>query len=398
MELESTGPDLEVPTYSLTGDLLSYLKCGLQYRYANKGSLPPSKPVQLWFGEFIHAVLEEAYLRWREDDVVGDFPWDWERDIRPIEVEVAKRLSARGLHPNPNVFSRDDNVEPRPIASRRTEAAINTWGRHLFPLISDAEVELRGIREIESSASARADYYEVTGIVDVLGSVELEAADPDNRLIEYLLENEECRTLIQGEAGDQYEIIVDYKGTERPPTDSDAWEHYRWQVLTYSWLRSLQVDASRTVAGMIIFVNELEHSESSFESLADAVDRQATDIMPRGEDAERIRQWRNDPDLGVPDLSDRLKERRSIRLITISPDELAPSLDRFDETVEDIESSVARETKGEGVIEPWRERPRGEGAFTAPERRTCTACDFKHYCPIVREADDVDVGGAPSAP
>ena len=101
MKLSTRSREYIIPEYSLTGDLLSFLTCNLQYRYQNKGNLPPSMPVQLWFGEFIHGALEEAFLKWKKYSNTDQlaFPWDWEEEIKPIEDLITGRLKVKGLNP-----------------------------------------------------------------------------------------------------------------------------------------------------------------------------------------------------------------------------------------------------------------------------------------------------------
>ena len=178
MKLSTRSKPYIIPEYSLTGDLLSFLTCNLQYRYQNKGTLPPSMPVQLWFGEFIHGVLEEAFLRW--DLNKTSFPWDWKEDIRPIENMIDLKLQVRGLYPPQNHFfttnipGREDmevtEADHKKLASARAEAAINIWGPHLFPLIDSTEELIKGIRDMPNYKEniSRSNYYGINGVVDVI--------------------------------------------------------------------------------------------------------------------------------------------------------------------------------------------------------------------------------------
>src|SRR4051794_16038745 len=100
-ELRPRPAIYELPSYSLTSDVLGFVRCGLQYRYTRIGRMPSSRPVQLWFGQFIHGVLEEAYRRYNQTrrDGRGDPPpWSVER-IADIRELIKKRLRSQGLAP-----------------------------------------------------------------------------------------------------------------------------------------------------------------------------------------------------------------------------------------------------------------------------------------------------------
>lgn len=381
-----------VPSYSLTGDLLAYLACGLQYRYQNRGALPPSKPVQLWFGQFIHGVLEEAYRLWAEAGTA--FPWG-AAEIDPIVDRIHRRLEARGV-----TFQRFLLLG---IAIERAYVAINELGPMLFPRITKAEVTLQGIRPLPVGAqtSRQSHYYEVAGVVDVLTSVQLPPVRVQNPI-----EN----AILQAVAADRYEVIVDYKGMRRPSLhdpDGDAWQHHAWQVQTYAWLRAQQAGAAPVRSGMLLYLNELVPSAEDMQALYVEVlggGERTSDRLPTGTDLDALRAWpstrrpwgaRVDAwqreevrewwfsgrDAGLPfprmpaplaELSAEYRRDRAIRVVTVSDASVADSLAEFDHLVTEIEAAVAHEVAGQPIPDAWTPRPR---------EATCTVCDFRKFCP-----------------
>ena len=414
MKLSTKSKEYIIPEYSLTGDLLSFLTCNLQYRYQNKGNLPPSMPVQLWFGEFIHGSLEEAYLKWKKyskDDPL-EFPWDWEDEIQPIEELITSRLKIKGLNP-PNEYL--NNYGPKDnIYSARLERSINLWGPHLFPLIDDTEVLIKGLRPLENENS-RSDYYSINGVVDVLSSkkVERESQKINNKsfqqtldsyfnpniLLDYLSKNEEFKKLLVNGL-DEYEIIIDYKGMRRPSAPSKeefskiqsmmingdindsedyinykAWIQQQWQILTYAWLRKNQQNSEKPVIGIIFYLNELVPSTDDLVAIREDLKNDTTDIskdlIPK-EDWNKLIHWDEKYDLPIHrDLSDKFKMDRSIRIINLNEELMENSLKEFDKVVNDIESSLMKEMNGCNIKEAWK---------ADAEERTCTACDFRTFC------------------
>ncbi len=398
MKLPSRSKSYIIPEYSLTGDLLSFLTCNLQYRYQNKGTLPPSKPVQRWFGEFIHGVLEEAFIQWKNEQT--EFPWDWKQDIRPIEDRIDLRLQVRGLYPHDedlffSILNQPDSDmtiddlnehDHKKLASARAEKAINIWGKYLFPLIDSSEMLIKGIREMPNYKEniSRSNYYGINGVVDVLTSMKINKTleqsnldNYDNKIIEFLKKDPDFqRTISQYDEGEDYEIIIDYKGMKRPPyimTDEkseDKWENHKQQILTYSWLRSKQEDSKPIVAGIIFYLNELVPSKEDLVLIKDELNNDLTDVgQSYGNDVDLINGWEEEDK--APDLSDDFKIARSIRIINVDETEQEHALKKFDRVVANIENSLIKEMKGCKIQEAWK---------ADSDERTCSACDFRTFC------------------
>ena len=362
-----------VPSYSLTGDLISFLRCGLQYRYYNGSSLPPSRPVQLWFGEFIHGVMENAYRIWRSNSPT--FPWpsnptpyrnDPSQDREFYDIGVIGDIVESGLRAggkNPR------NEEAHKSAYRRAERAVNELGPDLFPLIESAEEKVIGTRNIPISRdfadTMRATQYELHGVIDVLTNVSLGEV-PNTNIIRQSIQKE-C-----GKLTGNFEVIVDYKGTNRPLTDQEYWNHAEWQVQTYSWLRTKQRNSLPVVAGVLLYISELSPSGEDLVDLKKAIKGNETDVVPKrgSRDESLLNMWR--PGSAIPNFSSSFRLARAIRVIPITENSSEEAAKRFDEVVINIEECVDNEASVGRILNHWN---------ASGDEGTCVACDFRHICP-----------------
>ena len=393
MELEVKRPEHIVPSYSLTGDLLSYLRCRLQYRYHNGSALPPSRPVQLWFGEFIHGTLESAYRFWSETHRGGGqppaFPWPctprqwghndptWEQyDIGNLANSVEEALRRQGKQAR--------SADARDSAYRRVEMAVNELGPYLFPLIASAERRVIGTRPVPAgNVPLRCGNYEVHGIVDVLTHMTLTQGGDDNFVRAHV--HRACPDL-RG----TFEVIVDYKGARRPRTDEPYWEQGDWQIQTYAWLRQRQPDAFPVAAGILIYVNELTPSTEEMNALRKGLKEGTTEEGPsaKSRDEQIVRMWR--PGMDTSQLSLGFRLRRAIRVIPVSASSMDSALHGFDQVVRKVEEDIIAEATNGNILQAWSPNCQDEA--------TCAACDFRHFCPKpARVAADYQIT-APTAP
>ena len=359
MLLSTRKPLYELPPYSLTGDILSFETCPLQYRYNNLGGLPSSRPVQLWFGQFVHGVLEDAYRRY-EGDRLKPFPWP-ESETDEISGRIIKRLKAQGLH------ARSSDLEE--LGKERAERAINLLGPHLLPLINRVEVRLSGARPIdlgqmptEWKEYRNLDRYELVGVIDVVSHVGLSSGSPDNPLVSAV------RNAVPNLPA-EFEIIVDYKGMRRPSTKRKNGRldlaTYEWQLQNYANLRERQREGLPVVAGVLLFLNELHPTRSDVREWIRETSDRITDIPC--EDG-----WRQ-----PTDIPDAVKLKRTIHVTAVTPASQQKALAEFDTVVQKIEACRGAEIAGHSLFAAWTGNPE--------DKATCDACDARTFCPELRK-------------
>ncbi len=374
MELAIKRPDRMVPDYSLTGDLLSYRRCAMQYRYYNGSSLPPSRPVQLWYGEFIHGVLEAAFKLWKSQGV--PFPWP----CHPMAEDGPPAAPPAGLAPNDVravgwpieealAYSgkRARSRRARLSAYARAEAAINLLGPDLFPLIASAEEKVIGTRSLATPPGrpVRSERYALNGVIDVLTNVELAGAPATNAVRDAV--EAACPNLSGG-----FEVIVDYKGSHRPRLTEDHWDLGEWQVQTYAWLRQRQRLARPVAAGILIYINELAPGGQDMRRLRGDIAAGETDVAPRRGDPDyyALNAWVAGSAAG---LSASFRFRRAIRVVPVDEASIARATGRFDDIVSEIEARIMREEAQGSIRAAWPP--------TCKDPETCSACDFRFFCP-----------------
>ena len=381
MSLDVRQEPKTVPDYSLTGDLLSYLRCGLQYRYQNGSALPPARPVQLWFGEFIHGVMEMAYTMWKERGLALPWPYTpiaWEdretgrglpdNDIGEIGRRIELVLAVQGK------IARSSDA--RRMAYDRAAAAVNLIGPALFQLVAFAEEPLSGSRALPNpmSESLRAERYGVTGVADVLTSITLSAVPEDNLIRAAVTKALEA-------AGQpvppEFEVIVDYKGAARPDVGTgkqDYWQQHDWQIQMYAWLRGRKVDAKPVVAGIVIYVNELLPGVADAAKIRAQITNGLTDIIPvRGSPDDYVLSMARPGTRPGGEFSEAFRIERALRVIPVTPKSIERAGAAFDDVVLDIEKRISDEIYCEDISKAW--------APNCGEEETCSACDFRYFCP-----------------
>lgn len=357
MKLDVRRPPSQVPSYSLTGDILSYARCGLQYRFHRVGALPASRPVQMWFGQFLHGVLEEGFRRFQENRQIT---FD-QQQVDDIADLVKTRLGATGLRPRNRLLDQ--------IAHYRAGVLLGELAPLLFPVINQAEVRLTATRSLGSGHSV--ERYQMTGVVDVISSLDLAGVGlKRNPLIDKLAKE-------VPEGSGQFEVIVDYKGMGRPaPGTVGSFDQiYDWQILTYAELRHRQVGAQPVAAAALLYLNELAPTWEDVHRLARSV-RAGRDAPPRDpvdqavlKSRSRTAEW--------PQLSLAYRIDRAVKVVHVAEDAILAAATEFDRFAAQIEDAKQLERSTGSITSAWTNYSEDDA--------TCAACDFRTMCPKPRK-------------
>jgi hypothetical protein len=340
--------------------------------------------------------MEESFRQYKAAQL--KFPLeasDWPAFHDSVLKIVVSNLMAQGLMPYRTQYGLREGGESSPpqpadygIAAERAFESVRLLGSELFPLIKLAEVRLKGTRDLPHGTHHRSAHYQITGVVDVVSTLNLEELPTRSLLWKYLNADPSIRHIIERrkdeiDRTDGFEIIIDYKGMRRPPNKKNGalfepWEHYLWQLRTYAWLRQRMPNAKPVVAGVLLYLNELVPSKIDLGHLHIEVTKQVkggdvyeTDKMPSDRDLDAVKRFTGSGKHSGVDLSLDYRLDRSILVLPIDERLMKESALKFDQKAGEIEKCVKREVESGNVVSSWD---------AIPEEDTCTACDFSTIC------------------
>lgn len=374
-QLSSKRPAFQVPSYSLTGDIISYARCGLQYRYSVVGRLPATRPAQLWFGQFVHGALEEGFRRYKDSrgsNSAKAVAFSAKETQEIIDL-VKSRLQKQGLR------ARSRDLEQQ--GEYRVIIALRDLAPLIFPIITEAEVRLTGTREVPVDKIKKEDKirgvtrYEMVGVVDVITEVSLNDRRFSGNILVAMI-----AASLNATPSEKFEVIVDYKGMRRPVSKAKAKRDFRQlyerQIQTYSYLRGAQIEGRHVAAGALVWVNELAPSWADLDQLRDEINAGTAEVVPEvGSDDYKIIMDPKARKKGAehPELSLEFRLKRALLIVPVDHSTVEKETQEFDNFVAEIEGSMGREMRTGSITDSWIANDQDKDA--------CTACDFRVSCP-----------------
>ncbi|MHA1280961.1 MAG: PD-(D/E)XK nuclease family protein [Promethearchaeota archaeon] len=425
----------ELKSYSIVGDLISYLRCPHAYRKIKIGNLIPSRPSQLWFGNFVHSVMEQLFYLYQkgilipiplkpvclknreiEQNVknIDDIDYfDLLDDIKKCQnnciekkclykicYDVIAKLAAQQIYARSRIMVKN--------AIFRINLLLNEIGTQLFPLIKAAEIPLKGIRTYEGKPlnedkfkklnKPKSIFYEIHGIVDVITQFKIDELKniknnnslnfPRNIILERVglelypeLSNETIsyqnflEVLIKRLNNDfpnGFEIILDYKGQIRPETTEESdWEKHDWQIKTYKWLREQQLQEMPVIAGILFYINEFFPSKKDLKNIIKSSEINNTDIPLPKEYIKILKESKYNPQVYIEKIPAEIRYNRSIRIIDLR------DKNNIKKAIEKYDRTVLEIQlcqnieKLQGTLDIWEQKG---------DNQMCGTCDFRYIC------------------
>lgn len=220
--------------YSVTADILSYLRCKRQYGFFARRGYTSAQSGQLFFGTVIHETLDRLHAHFRgelEGVPAGSMPTD--RDVEAYFAIAEKSLRSRGIRP----LSRESRDKAREYVNTFNQS----YGETVYPRIVDTE------HKLQKDKGA----YVLHGVVDVVAESSGRSRDAGR--------------------WEEYEIW-DYKGSKFPQGRDLI--NYEFQMRVYAHLYQLRNGTPPNTA-VLWFLGENERSKQRYSvSLSrDEVDR-----------------------------------------------------------------------------------------------------------------------------